>query len=114
VLLDEEAYNSPMDRKTAKAEWICAWQELPQQRIREWIERIMHHVKEVILLEGGNEYEEGRTGEDSTTWKGKRIKGQLPKRALWEQVDEANITISRDINSFDFDGGTILSTVSED
>jgi len=28
--------------------------------IRQWIERIIHHVKKVIRCEGGNEYKEGR------------------------------------------------------
>jgi hypothetical protein len=29
-------------------------------RIQAWIERIILHIKEVIILEGGNEYKEGR------------------------------------------------------
>jgi hypothetical protein len=33
---------------------------LTQERIQAWIERIIVHVKEVIRLEGGNEYKEGR------------------------------------------------------
>jgi hypothetical protein len=33
---------------------------MPQERIQAWIERIMVHIKEVIRLEGGNEYQEGR------------------------------------------------------
>ena len=33
---------------------------MPQERIQKWIERIIEHVQEVIRLEGGNEYCEGR------------------------------------------------------
>jgi hypothetical protein len=33
---------------------------MPQSKIREWIERIPHHIQEVIRCEGGNEYKEGR------------------------------------------------------
>lgn len=40
--------------------WIKCWQDIPQERIKKWIERIIEHVKEVIRLEGGNEYREGR------------------------------------------------------
>jgi siroheme synthase len=44
--------------------WKKAWAELSQQRIRGWVERIVRHIKEVIRLDGGNEYKEGR-GENS-------------------------------------------------
>jgi hypothetical protein len=40
--------------------WIKAWKDLPQDKIRAWIERIPIYIKEVIRLKGGNEYEEGR------------------------------------------------------
>jgi hypothetical protein len=33
---------------------------MPQECIQAWIERIVAHVKEVIRLEGGNKYQEGR------------------------------------------------------
>jgi hypothetical protein len=79
---------APANKKTARAAWIKAWQELPQKRIQEWIERIVRHIQEVIRLEGGNEYEESRTGKDSRSFKGERIKGRLSKRALWEHIDD--------------------------
>ncbi|KFA70391.1 hypothetical protein S40285_07808 [Stachybotrys chlorohalonatus IBT 40285] len=49
-----------------RTEAIRVWKEakLSQERIRAWIERIIQHIKEVIRLEGGNEYKEGR-GENS-------------------------------------------------
>jgi hypothetical protein len=43
-----------------KEEWIKCWKELPQEKIQAWIERIEEHVQEVIRLDGGNEYKEGR------------------------------------------------------
>jgi hypothetical protein len=33
---------------------------MPQERIQAWIECIIEHIKEVIRLEGSNEYKEGR------------------------------------------------------
>jgi hypothetical protein len=47
--------------KELREAWIRCWEEtLTQERIQAWIERIIVHVKEVIRLEGGNEYKEGR------------------------------------------------------
>jgi hypothetical protein len=60
-----------------KKDWQRAWDELPQEQIQAWIERIMTHIKEVIGLEGGNEYREGRGSKDHRHWKGKRVKGKL-------------------------------------
>ena len=36
------------------------WDELPQKQIQQWIERIPYHISQIIELEGGNEYKEGR------------------------------------------------------
>ena len=36
---------------------------MPQSHIQAWIKRIPHHIKQVIALEGGNEYKEGRPKE---------------------------------------------------
>jgi hypothetical protein len=33
---------------------------MPQEKIQAWIERIMIHIQDVIRLDGGNEYKEGR------------------------------------------------------
>jgi hypothetical protein len=43
---------APRDKKTGKSAWIKAWDELPQEMIQGWIERLMRHVQEVIRLEG--------------------------------------------------------------
>jgi hypothetical protein len=57
----------PTSKKQMKADWLKCWDEMPQSKIQDWVERIYRHVQEVILLEGGNEYKEGR------------CKGQLKK-----------------------------------
>ena len=46
--------------KQMREDWVTCWKDLPQERIQAWIERIPIHIKEVIRLEGGNEYKEGR------------------------------------------------------
>ncbi|BCR99663.1 uncharacterized protein AKAW2_50005S [Aspergillus luchuensis] len=71
---------APRDKKTAEEAWFKAWEELSQEKIQHWIERLMRHIQEIIRLEGGNEYKEGRTGSDKREWKGVRIKGYLSKR----------------------------------
>jgi hypothetical protein len=50
----------PTGKKQIKQDWITCWEEMPQSKIQDWIERIKRHVDEVILLEGGNQYKEGR------------------------------------------------------
>jgi transposase len=47
-------------RAQLKEAWIKCWKEMPQEKIQAWIKRIMVHIEEVIRLEGGNEYQEGR------------------------------------------------------
>lgn len=51
------------NRTEAIRAWEKCWDELPQEKIQAWIERIPKHVKKVIELEGGNEYKEGRAKE---------------------------------------------------
>ncbi|KAG5940681.1 hypothetical protein E4U59_002287 [Claviceps monticola] len=51
---------APKNRQEAVAAWKAAWEELPQEKIRAWIERIPRHIQEVIRSGGGNEYKEGR------------------------------------------------------
>jgi len=51
---------APTSRNEAIQAWQQVWDELPQEAIQAWIERIPHHVQQIIELEGGNEYKEGR------------------------------------------------------
>jgi transposase len=51
---------APKSRAQAIRAWEQCWDELPQEKIQSWIERIPIHIKQIIDLEGGNEYKEGR------------------------------------------------------
>jgi transposase len=51
---------APKSRSEAIRAWEEAWKQLPQEAIQRWIERIPRHIQEIIRLEGGNEYKEGR------------------------------------------------------
>ncbi len=53
-------HGAPKARQEAIRAWHQAWEEMPQELIQAWIERIPRHVQEIIKLEGGNEYKEGR------------------------------------------------------
>lgn len=44
---------------TATKVWTKAWNNLPQEKIQKWIERIPRHIEKIIELEGGNYYREG-------------------------------------------------------
>jgi hypothetical protein len=80
---------APRNKKTGKAIWIKAWNELPQEKIQQWIERLIRHIQEVIKLQGGNEYQEGRD-RPKRNQAGRRIKGQLSRRQDldldWEDI----------------------------
>ena len=54
--------------KELKEAWIKCWLDMPQEKIQAWIKRIMIHIQDVIRLDGGNEYKEGR------------LKGQIKNR----------------------------------
>ena len=52
---------APRNRITAIKAWTRCWTKtLKQKKIQQWIERIPRHIEEVIALNGGNEYREGR------------------------------------------------------
>jgi hypothetical protein len=63
----------PTNGSVAKLLWERTWDELPQEKIQEWIERIPRHIVKVIELKGGNECCEGRIDVDSPTKEGKRL-----------------------------------------
>ena len=54
------AKGAQTSRAGAEQAWKEAWNDLEQWRIQQWIECIPKHIQEVIRLEGGNEYKEGR------------------------------------------------------
>lgn len=51
---------APKNKAAAVKAWEACWEDLPQEKIQAWIERIPYHIKKIIELEGGNEYKEGR------------------------------------------------------
>lgn len=53
---------APKNRKAAMKAWEECWENLPQEKIQAWIERIPDHIEQVIALQGGNNYKEGRRG----------------------------------------------------
>jgi hypothetical protein len=48
----------PSTRAEAEERWLKAWNKLSLETIQQWIKRIMHHIQEIVRLEGGNEYVE--------------------------------------------------------
>jgi transposase len=52
-------YGAATSQKQLELDWLECWENLSQERIRRWIERIPVHIKKIIALEGGNEYREG-------------------------------------------------------
>jgi hypothetical protein len=66
---------APQLRRKMEKSWYKAWNDLPQTSIQAWIERIPHHIQEIIRLKGGNEYQEGRRHKKD--YKGLRVKGKL-------------------------------------
>ena len=67
-------------RAEGEKAWAMAWKELPQERIQQWIRRIMRHIKEVIRLEGGNEYREGA---EDTAENPKKTRGVAMNRNIY-------------------------------
>ena len=52
---------APTSRAMGEKVWREKWQDMPQSTIQGWIERIPIHIQEIIRLEGGNEYVEGKS-----------------------------------------------------
>lgn len=72
-------------RRQLKKVWLDAWEKLPHRRLQEWVERIPFHIQEIIRLEGGNEYKEGKPG---GRVRQKRRKGHLTARLYLEDNEE--------------------------
>lgn len=50
---------APQTRADGVRKWKNCWNEVPQEVLRGYVDRIREHMKRVIECEGGNEYEEG-------------------------------------------------------
>ena len=78
----------PKDKIALEHAWLQAWRQLSLAMVRKWIEAIPHHIQEIIRLEGGNEYPEGRKA-FKREWKGRRTLRKLSTHAyLHPQQDE--------------------------
>jgi len=77
----------PRTKSALQQAWKDAWRDLPQSEIQKWIEGIVRNIQEVIRLEGGNEYQEGRALKRS--YRGRRKIGELFKHAfISDTVDD--------------------------
>lgn len=56
------ARGAPITKKGLKKVWTQCWKHLPQAKIQAWIERLPRHIEQIIEMEGGNDYREGRFG----------------------------------------------------
>lgn len=52
-------YEGFESKKDSPEIWKDLWKELPQERIRRWIERIPRHIAKIIDLKGDNGFREG-------------------------------------------------------
>ena len=60
--LETTKKGAPKSQAEAEAVWQRVWnQDLRQERIQAWIERIIVHIQKVLELEGGNGYIEDRS-----------------------------------------------------
>jgi len=55
-------HGAASSKKQMKEDWVQCWEEIPQEKIQAWVERIPINIQEVIRLEGGNEYQESKRG----------------------------------------------------
>ena len=61
---------APTSKKELQKKWLECWEELDQERIQRWVNRIKTYIKEIIRLKGGNKYIEGLVGVSfRTRWK---------------------------------------------
>jgi len=57
----ETTKRGPLTNKgQLEKDWIKCWEEMPQEMIQAWIERIPVHIQEIIACNGNNLYKEGR------------------------------------------------------
>lgn len=73
-----------------------------QNKIRQWIEAIPHHIKEIIRLDGGNKYKEHERGFKRCQAE-ERLTGKLSKLQYVDQKDKWAINKR---NSDDGGGGS--------
>lgn len=70
------ARGSTTNPKEMKQRWYSHWESIPQEMVQKWIEGVYNNIQEVLRLEGGNEYREGRAA-SQRDFKGRRVIGKL-------------------------------------
>ena len=63
---------APRTRRDTEERWKKAWDDLPQEKIQAWIERIPRHLRIIRFLKGDNKYKEGRVDGRTDTKEGKK------------------------------------------
>jgi hypothetical protein len=48
------------NKEQLRKDWVKCWNDMPQEKIQAWIERIPVHIKEIIACDGNSLYQEGR------------------------------------------------------
>jgi hypothetical protein len=66
---------APTQRAGMTKSWFANWPAMDLASVQAWIEALPHNIAEIIRLEGGNEYKEGR--ESKRAYRGRRKVGQL-------------------------------------
>jgi hypothetical protein len=93
---------APRSRIAMTKAWTTCWkQELTQERIQKWIRRIPRHIQQIIEVEGGNDYREGKSGGDirpyNRTERKKRYQrrkaGRRPSDSEIFQMDEVEVDV---------------------
>ena len=84
-------WNSPaVSRKNMTINWKKEWGYLSLPQVRKWIEGVHSNIQEVLRLEGGNEYREGRAA-FIRNYQGRRTVGKLCTHSYLPttEIDEA-------------------------
>ncbi|RFU30387.1 hypothetical protein B7463_g5944, partial [Scytalidium lignicola] len=84
------AKGASKSRAEAVKAWEKCWKDLSQSQIQAWIERIPFHIQEIIRIEGGNDYKEGRPKQFK---KGKKKDIQQNEDDEWEEISSTVVSI---------------------
>jgi hypothetical protein len=88
---DTTKKGAPQSRADAVRKWNACWEEVSQEVLQQYVDRIREHMKRVIECEGGNEYEEGLKTRETLKRERveKRVQEKVEKeRRLQEMIDQ--------------------------
>ena len=78
---------APSKKAGMTKSWFANWPAMNLASVQAWIEALPHNIAEIIRLDGGNEYKEGK--ESKRAYRGRRKVGQLFHHA-WLGVESDN------------------------